>query len=36
VPDPKNIAEETTLAEQYGIRQGKPADVHQLARFLGY
>lgn len=23
-------------AEQYGIRQGKPADVHQLARFLGY
>lgn len=23
-------------AEEYGIRQGKPADVHQLARYLGY
>lgn len=36
VPLPLMIGLGKEEAEQYGIRQGKPADVHQLARFLGY
>ena len=36
VPLPLMIGIGKEDAEQYGIRQGKPADVHQLARFLGY
>jgi len=36
VPLPLMIGLGKEDAEQYGIRQGKAADVHQLARFLGY
>jgi hypothetical protein len=36
VPLPLMIGLGKEDAERYGIRQGKPADVHQLARFLGH
>ena len=36
VPLPLMIGLGKEDAAQYGIQQGKPADVHQLARFLGY
>ena len=36
VPLPLMIGLGKEEAEQYGVRQGKSADVHQLARFLGY
>jgi hypothetical protein len=36
VPLPLMIGLGKEEAAQYGIQQGKTADVHQLARFLGY
>lgn len=36
VPLPLMVGLGKEEAAQHGIRQGKPADVHQLAKFLGY